>query len=99
MRTYKSNLYLGFMDTNLKKYNGKIARVCNGKYFSVFMKINDNDYFDLENDKLCSEANIFIVEKIYNEDELSVKELNKYLTSYLKQKRAEFYFSVHFHFK
>ena len=99
MRTYKSNLYLGFMDTNLKKYNGKIARVFNGKYFSVFMKINDNDYFDLENDKLYSEANIFIVEKIYNEDELSVKELNKYLTSYLKQKRAEFYFSVHFHFK
>lgn len=48
------------------------------------MKINDNDYFDLENDKLYSEANIFIVEKIYNEDELSVKELNKYLTFYLK---------------
>ena len=35
----------------LKKYNGKIARVCNGKYFSVFMKINDKEWSRLIRNK------------------------------------------------
>ena len=45
MRTYDKNLYFGFMKKNIKKINGKIGRIHNSKYFSVFLKLNDKDFF------------------------------------------------------
>lgn len=81
MRTYDKNLYFGFMEKSIKKINGKIGRIHNGKYFSVFLKLNDKDFFDLSDNNLCNIDDIFIIGKLNTENkECNEKELSKMLT-------------------
>ena len=78
MRTYDKNLYFGFMEKSIKKINGKIGRIHNGKYFSVFLKLNDKDFFDLSDDNLYNVDDIFIIGKLNTENkECNEKEISK----------------------
>ena len=80
MKTYNKNLYFGFMEKNEKKLKGKIGRIYNDKYFSVFLKLNDKDFFDLSDNNLCN-IDIFIIGKLNTENkECNEKELSKMLT-------------------
>lgn len=81
MKTYNKNLYFGFMEKNEKKLKGKIGRIYNDKYFSVFLKLNDKDFFDLSDNNLCNIDYIFIIGKLNTENkECNEKELSKMLT-------------------
>lgn len=81
MKTYNKNLYFGFMEKNEKKLKGKIGRIYNDKYFSVFLKLNDKDFFDLSDNNLYNIDDIFIIGKLNTENkECNEKELSKMLT-------------------
>ena len=81
MKTYNKNLYFGFMEKNAKKLKGNIGRIYNDKYFSVFLKLNDKDFFDLSDNNLCNIDDIFIIGKLNTENkECNEKELSKMLT-------------------
>lgn len=81
MKTYNKNLYFGFMEKNEKKLKGKIGRIYNDKYFSVFLKLNDKDFFDLSDNNLCNIDDIFIIGKLNTGNkECNEKELSKMLT-------------------
>ena len=81
MKTYNKNLYFGFMEKNEKKLKGKIGRIYNDKYFSVFLKLNDKDFYDLSDNSLCNIDDIFIIGKLNTENkECNEKELSKMLT-------------------
>lgn len=81
MKTYNKNLYFGFMEKNEKKLKGKIGRIYNDKYFSVFLKLNDKDFFDLSDDNLYNVDDIFIIGKLNTGNkECNEKEISKLLT-------------------
>lgn len=67
MREYSGeNIFLGYIKNYEGKVVGKIGRIHNDCYFSMFMQINDNSCFDLSNNCLYVGEELLQIKRLKN---------------------------------
>lgn len=88
MREYSGkNIFLGYIRNYDRRVIGRIGRVHKNTYYSMFMKVNDDSYFDLSNDYLYvgdESLQIKFVKKLNSSKIFSEKKLRKVLGIQLK---------------
>lgn len=88
MREYSGEkVFLGYIRNYDKKVIGRIGRMHNNTYFSMFMKVNDGSYFDLSDNYLYvgeESLQIKFVRKLNSSKIFSKKKLRKVLETQLK---------------
>lgn len=76
---------MGYKKIDDIKFKGKIARIYNGYYYSMFLKFNDKAFFDLEDNSIYLKEQIKIISKLKTKDkEISERGLSRRLVYKLK---------------